>query len=379
MRASRAALSALLALVTAARSASAQSRPAPLDSIVPPSPAPNGFVSDGGPVLDAAALAAINTRIAEVQRTTGGDVAVAILRDLHDRAPVDVGVAIYRAWKIGRVDSLGSSRRNLGALLLIVPKELAPSHRGECWIATGTGAEGELTDARSAAICRDSIIPHLKTKDYPGAVQAGVEGIAAAFVETTANESAPPVPVAESSHGGSGGRIALGGGAALVALLSAVTGALRYRRRKPRLCPSGHGPMVRLDEVADDDALLPGQRVEERIGSIDYDVWACTTCSERLVIPYKHWFTSFHGCPSCNFRTVSEQVTTLRHATTSRGGLEEVTRTCENCGWRDVTRRSTPRISTSSSSSGGSSSSSGGGSSFGGSGSTSGGGGGSSY
>src|SRR4051812_30841885 len=94
----------------------AHAQPA-LERLVPPSPAPNGFIADGGPVLDPAARDRLNARIAQVQRETGGDVGVAILRDLGGRAPVDVGVAIYRAWKIGRVDSLGSARRDLGALL----------------------------------------------------------------------------------------------------------------------------------------------------------------------------------------------------------------------------------------------------------------------
>src|SRR4051794_13110837 len=116
----------VLALSLVATAAHAQSA---LDSIVPPSPAPNGFIVDRGPVLDTAARARLNARIAAVQQTTGGDIGVAILRDLHDRAPVDVGVAIYRAWKIGHVDAMGAARRDLGALLLIVPKELAPSHR----------------------------------------------------------------------------------------------------------------------------------------------------------------------------------------------------------------------------------------------------------
>ena len=125
-----------------------------LDSIVPPSPAPASFIADGGPVLDAAARSRLDARIDSVQRATGGDVAVAILRDLRGRAPQQVGVAIYRAWGVGRVDSLGSARRDLGALLLVVPKELAADGRGYCWITTGRGAEGLVTDGVAADICR---------------------------------------------------------------------------------------------------------------------------------------------------------------------------------------------------------------------------------
>ena len=54
---------------------------------------------------------------------------------------------------------------------------------------------------------------------------------------------------------------------------------------------------VRLDEASDDAALSAGQQVEERLGSVDYDVWACPTCDERLVLAYGRWWSSIKGCP----------------------------------------------------------------------------------
>lgn len=138
--------------------------------------------------------------------------------------------------------------------------------------------------------------------------------------------------------------------------------------------------MTRLPEEEDDVALDPGQRAEERVRSVDYDVWACAACDERLVIPYRRWWSGREACPKCGYRTVKRESRTIRAATTSRTGLEEITLDCAHCGWHDVTRRSTPRVTASSGgggSFGGGGSSSGGG--FGGSGITSGGGGGGSY
>ena len=355
-----------------------------LDSIIPPSPAPASFIADGGPVLDDSARARLDERIATVQRTTGGDIGVLILRDLHDRAPVDVAVATYRDWKIGRVDSLGSARRNLGAILLIVPKELAPNGRGECWITTGTGAEGELRDADAGTICRDRVIPHLRERDYEAAIAAGVDGIAEAFQATVAGIDAPGV-VGSAARGGRNrernrtvGAWLLGGFLTVTGIPLLIVLERRRRRRKPRPCPRGHGMMVRLSEAADDAELTPGQRTEEKVGSIDYDVWACPLCDERLVIPYRRW-SSYEACPKCGNRTVKKTSRTITAATTMSTGLEEITLACAFCDWRDVTRRTTPRISTSSGSSGGGSSGGGSSHSFGGSGSTSGGGGGGSY
>ena len=76
---------------------------------------------------------------------------------------------------------------------------------------------------------------------------------------------------------------------------------------------------------------------------------------------------------------------TVRAATTTRTGVEEITLACAHCGWRDVTRRTIPMVPVATSGSGGGGSGGfgggggGGGRSFGGSGRTGGGGGGGSY
>ena len=141
---------------------------------VPPVPTPASFISDSKSVLSAGAHASLDARITAIQRAGLGDIAVAILPSIGDYSPNQVAVEIYRTWRVGSMANIGSAHRDVGVLILIVPKELAPNHRGECWINTGTGAEGIITDASAAAICRDSIIPHLRNKDYAGAVGAGI-------------------------------------------------------------------------------------------------------------------------------------------------------------------------------------------------------------
>lgn len=356
---------------------------AALEDRFPSRPPAHGFVVDGTGLLDQAAVERLNERILDVQRRTGGDVGVVLLKDLEDRAPADMGVAIYRWWGVGRVDSIGSSRRDLGALLLIVPKEVATSGRGECWITTGRGAEAELHDADAGTICRSVVIPELREQRYEAAVAAGVDAIGAHFEETTAG--AATLEAGDSGGSGGASRVAwiVGGGAGGVAgLAGLVLLVRRWRRRRPRPCPQGHGDMVRLSEAEDDVALAEGQRAEERVGSVDYDVWACTACPEREVIGYRRW-SSFEGCPRCGYRTLKSTRRTLERATVRSTGMEEVELECHNCRYRHVTRRVTPKLPPPGASSGSRSGSSGGGGggggSFGGSGSTGGGGGGGSY
>lgn len=367
--------------------------------IVPPSPAPDGFVVDRAGVLDAAAMARLNDRITAVQAATGGDVGVVILTDLRGRDASDVGVAVYRAWGIGTMDSIGSARRDLGALLLIVPKELSPTGQGDCWITTGSGAEATLHDGDAGYICREMVVPELRERQYERAVAAGVSGIGSFLARAAEGESGASRSILDD--GGAGRRGPLAAvlpwiGIALVftpllfplGVVAIVVGYLlrkRQLRRRPRPCPRGHGPMVCLDEDADDVALDAGQRKEERVGSVDYDVWACRSCDERIVIPYRRW-SRYDMCPQCRYRTLRKAVRTVMTATIVSGGREEITLACVNCGWRNVSFRATPRLNSTSGSSGGSGRSRGSSgssgsrsSSFGGSGRTGGGGGGSRY
>ena len=125
---------------------------------------------------------------------------------------------------------------------------------------------------------------------------------------------------------------------------------------------------MRLLGEAEDDAMLTREEgLEEHLGSVDYDVWVCSQCDQRLVIPYRKWFNKYEVCPSCKRRTCETRVVTLRAATAVSAGERAIYRECQNCGFKDSRREIIPRIveSSSSSSSGASSSSSGGGSSGG--------------
>jgi uncharacterized protein len=141
--------------------------------------------------------------------------------------------------------------------------------------------------------------------------------------------------------------------------------------------------MHRLDEGHDNTALDAGQQLEEKLGSVDYDVWQCS-CSQLLVIPFKKIMSGFHECPACHYRTEKSTRHTITPATTVTAGLAEDVHICLACNAERRVKVSLPIIAASSSSSsssggGGGGGDGGGGSSFGGSGSTSGGGGGSSY
>lgn len=136
---------------------------------------PTGMVTDAAHILDPAAIDRIEARLAHLRDATGGEVAVVTLPTIGDRAPVDVAVAIGRAWGVGAKAAIGDNRRNAGVVLLLVPR--TADHKGEVFIAPGTGAEGFITDATSGAIA-DQMLPALRTGDYATAVDVGTTAIA---------------------------------------------------------------------------------------------------------------------------------------------------------------------------------------------------------
>ncbi|HEV2644678.1 MAG TPA: TPM domain-containing protein, partial [Candidatus Elarobacter sp.] len=87
------------------------------------------------------------------------------LADIGQNAPADVALRIGREWKVGKIGNPGDPTRNAGAVILLVPKETSSDGRGHCYVATGNGAEGFITDAEAGTICRQAT-PFFKQRDY---------------------------------------------------------------------------------------------------------------------------------------------------------------------------------------------------------------------
>ena len=150
--------------------------------------------------------------------------------------------------------------------------------------------------------------------------------------------------------------VLLGGGAAAGAGgIAAIRSLSRYRRRKCSKCGTG---MTLLNEGADDASLSPTERLEEQLGSVDYDIWTCPTCPYVEKSRYGAFFTSYATCPRCQAVTKSQTISRLRQPTTSSTGLERVNERCLHCGWEQTSERVIPAIPVQSDSSDSSSSSS---------------------
>src|SRR5512140_2030460 len=59
---------------------------------------PTGRVTDVANIIDPSMRAQVEARLARLRELTGAEVAVVTLPTINDRAPVEVAVAIGRAW-----------------------------------------------------------------------------------------------------------------------------------------------------------------------------------------------------------------------------------------------------------------------------------------
>src|SRR5436190_23415738 len=145
-----------------------------------PAPPPVGFVNDFAGVLDSASIRHMDAVVREVREKTRGEIAVVTLPDIGDRAASDVAVQIGRQWGVGAKAEAGDPAKNLGVVVLLVPRKDHRPGTGDLFIATGRGAEGFLTDAAAGHI-RDAMLPLLAEEQYGPALSLGVDLIAQAF------------------------------------------------------------------------------------------------------------------------------------------------------------------------------------------------------
>lgn len=157
-----------------------------LQAIQIPAP-PRGFsptaaevVVDAANVIPADVEAQINRIAFAVKQGSGGEIAVATLRDIGQRDVADIALDIGRQWGVGAQAEAGDPRRNAGVVILVVPKETNSDGRGRCRIEVGRGAEGFITDGDAGQLCRDAI-PAFQRQNYGEAILFLVSGVASEY------------------------------------------------------------------------------------------------------------------------------------------------------------------------------------------------------
>jgi uncharacterized protein len=323
----------------------------PLASIPNPRTRDGTWVTDMPGTLRPDTVARLNATIGNLEQTNGVELAVVVIRSLDGLSVEEAAARLFQLWGIGK------KNKDNGLLFLWSTGDR------RFRVEVGYGLEGVLPDGLVGAILDADVVPEFKSGRFDEGVLAGVD----ALVSVVRKE---PITVPSPKSGGyesafSGVRtIALGLFASILAALGSTFGFRRWRRYRRRRCPECQTPMVLLSEAEDDASLEAAGRVEERIGSVDYDVWKCPACSHHFTLRYPKWFSRYEQCPQCHNRTKSSTQEVIEQATTSRSGSARVVEQCAFCSFRRQYVTVLPRIEQSSPSSSGSSSS--GSSSFGG-------------
>lgn len=330
-------LAALLALLALTRPALATPSGSLRD------PRPQAWVLDTTGTLSPEARARLEAVAATVRASAHGELVVVVTGSVDGDVPRTYATRVFNAWRIG------SAAKNDGVLVFAALGD----RKSE--IVLGDGLSSPALVKASERIMQTVMLPHFKDQDPNGALVAGAEACAADILGVTVPGGAALASTAgETTDDWDGDALfggAVGGGGLLFGLVLLGRAAAR---RRPRRCPRCAKPMVRLGEAADDAHLTTGEQVEERVGSVDYDVWVCG-CGAAEKLRYGALFTRYARCGRCSAKTTATTTTTLQHATTHSEGLSRVEERCAHCGHVHTYTRAIPRVTQHDTTSGGSS------------------------
>lgn len=338
----------------------------------------------------------MESAIQDVDAATTAEVAVVTVPSLDGESVEEYAHTLFNRWGIGKVGW------NNGILLLVAPGERRAR------IEVGYGLEPLFPDGLCGELLDEHAVPSFRDGAYGEGIEATVSAILdrlrANPVEARGVESSTPKFLRGRGHLVTGASIAtivasflqlvlgwwgrrrenyppgaffvgllatggttlaaaglgilmrsepgiswpwLGGGgaAAAWALFSNIRGFLRFGPHSCRTC----GATLQLLSEADDDARLSvEERLEEELGSVDYDLWICPRCLKFEKKGYVTWFSGFTNCPRCSRRTLKETETVLVAATTVSSGRKRIDGHCASCKHQTTRYETIPRISTSS-------------------------------
>lgn len=323
------------------------------------SPRPTAWVMDQAGVLSDADEAALNALASQLHADKGIELAVVTVDDTPGAAK-PFATELFNAWGIG------DARTNTGVLVLLV------MGKRRLEVETGTGIEPALPAWWLSEMQAAKMVPRFKQGAFGDGLEQGVMAMVQRLGALPGEGERDTAPGEYRSDGAqverpAGGvdtpkkipgpstalRVVMGLG-----VLSALgSGGLLarhiYRRRKCAKCKL---EMFELDEVADDAHLDAGQKAEERLGTVNYDVLICRGCQDTRVLRHGRWFSGHGKCDACGYKTEKRTSRTIAHASYTSGGVVRITETCAHCNRVHTYDRRTAKLSPPSTSSSSSSS-----------------------
>ncbi|HEX9246831.1 MAG TPA: TPM domain-containing protein, partial [bacterium] len=210
-------------------------------------PGPTGYVNDVAHLLDPSSYAALEQRLAEYDRATGNQIAIAIFPDLGGVPIDDFAARLEEAWKVGR------RGKDNGLLLVIGVNER------QVRIEVGYGLEGKVTDSDAGNIIRNVIRPAFQAGRY-------ADGLDGAITQITGLIGGAPTGAAGAGGPPSRPPSPGIGLLPLILFLAFVGLTLAVSRTQTRRCPRCRA------------VLRPGGRSDSVVGARAVRVWVCPRC-----------------------------------------------------------------------------------------------------
>lgn len=332
------------------------------------------FVSNTDGILSDETVRQADRILHDIRRGTTAEAVLVIVDDIEGGDIDGFATDLFTEWGLGKSDKDNG-------LLILVAKDLRRAA-----IRPGYGLEGVLPDITCGRILRNDMFPNFKNGDYDAGVLAALRSIESILTDPEVAEEIRSAEADADFRPRHADDEDLGDffkayfavaafGALLMlvlmlVLMRRVNGRslhdkyvtlnklkpiylaltfvglgvpaiasvplvikLRRWRNTPRKCPRCESFMTKVDEVHDNDYLKPTQDTEERIGSVDYDVWLCPKCSETDIEAYETPGSGYLRCEKCGGKTAKYYRTRiLRQPTTLSSGRGEKEYRCAHCG-----------------------------------------------
>ncbi len=139
--------------------------PAAAAQTAPAFPALTGRVVDQAKLLSPEKEAALTAKLEALERDTSDQLVVVTVESLQGREIEEYGYQLGRAWRIGQAED------DNGLLLIVAPEER------KIRIEVGYGLEPVMTDAMSALIIHNEILPAFREGYFERGIEQGVDAI----------------------------------------------------------------------------------------------------------------------------------------------------------------------------------------------------------
>jgi len=304
------------------------SYPAPIDL----------YVNDFAGLLTRQHAEQIRAWFAELKRETGVEAVAVTINSIGDYNTGDTTIESF-ATNLFNTWGVGDKEKNNGVMILVAVRDR------KVRIEVGAGYESTLNAAMQEVI-DEHMLPAFRRNDYSQGIYDGaravIQKLTGKWPEGRAATSSTSAPVETRATVTSSPRSSSGlaAGVLVIVGLSAATGAAafvlpRYARYRRRRCPNCRTYMTRLDEASDDVYLSSGQKLEELLETVDYDVWKCPNCGMHTLHGYNRWRSRISPCPQCGFRTLGDTRATLETPTYTSSGRDRIRRDCRHCQYHD--------------------------------------------